>query len=223
MKCICLIFCFDLISIISFTQKLETNLNFSPVMTFESNMTTGSRIAFGFTNAIQEFYNVSGNLSIGTEINYSYNNYKLIRDWHGNAIPESSSYFESKLNIQTLNVPLILRYRTNTKWIILAGYGLSYVIDSKSKVDYVYYVWGKEETRTSINEKSNDLRRDFNSYLNIAIGKGFTLFSINANAQIFYELAFKDYDFHHGGGFTDILYIYKVRPNQIGIKIGIEL
>ncbi|MCD6117935.1 hypothetical protein J7K93_13040 [bacterium] len=102
MRRIGLIIFIGLISPFIYGQNLETNLTLAPLMTFKSNQTTASEIAFGFSVSIQEFYNLTDNFAIGSEIMYSFENYKLTRDFEGDGIPESFPYYESKLTNHSL-------------------------------------------------------------------------------------------------------------------------
>jgi hypothetical protein len=224
MKKISLTLLFGLNLLFAFGQNFETYITVSPNMTFGSNQSSANKKAFGFSCAIQEYYSISDVFAVGTEINYSYNSYKFIRDYDGFKIPESSIYYESLLSIQTLNIPLILKYNNAKKWVLQAEFGLTYVLNSTSKVNYVYNDWySNDEIRTVISAKSDDLRREFNSYGNLSIGKGFIIFNHESLIQIFYEYTFAKYDFQHEGKINEALYIYKIKPQQIGLKFGFRL
>jgi hypothetical protein len=205
---------------------METMISFSPIVTFGSNVTSESKMAYGFSGAIQGLYPMSDKISIGSELSYTYGNYTLIKDFDGFRIPESTIYYESKINIQTLNVPLLVRYQTKTKWMFQVGLGISYVLGSKSKTDYVYSNWFIDQTtRTKISSKHDVLGKDFNIYHSITVGKGFSVFNVNAAAQVYYDFAFHTYDFNHSQFYGNLepSHNYRLRPNQLGVKLGIIL
>jgi hypothetical protein len=208
----------------SFAQKFETNITISQAVTSGSIEIPEGKIALGFSGAIQGLFNVSENIAIGTELNYSYQDYNLSKDFKGISIPESNSYYESGIILHTLNIPLILRYKTQKSWIVQVQLGLTYIIDSKTNVDYIYSDWTNEtNTKTEITDKSDDLKKDFNSYINLGFGKKFKIFNIDASMQIFSEIAMQNYNFSHTGIQNEAIYDYKVQPFLTGLKFGIRL
>lgn len=220
-----LIIFIGLISTIVYGQNFETNLTLSPLMTFKSNQTTDSKIAFGFSGSVQEFYNLTDNLAIGSEIIYSFENYKLTRDFDGFSIPEATSYYESKLTVNSLKIPLILRLKTKSDWSLSIGYGLTYNIDYKASVDYIYSDWfSKDKTKTEIPEKSVDSENNLNSYFTVGFGKTFKIKDLRLLTEIYYNKSFADYRIEHGGtNGAEILYFYDISPQYIGFKIGLGL
>jgi hypothetical protein len=225
MRKIGLIILIGLISTIVYGQNFETNLTLSPLMTFKSNQTTENKIAFGFSGSVQEFYNLTDNFAIGSEISYSLENYKLTRDFDGISIPEATSYYESKLTIHSLKIPLILRLKTKSDWSLNIGYGLTYNIDYKASVDYVYSDWfSKEDTRTEISNITVASENNLSSYFTIGFGKTFIIKDLRLLTEIFYNNSFADYRIEHSGANgTKILYFYDINPQYIGFKIGLGL
>ena len=214
-----------LISSFVYGQSFETNLTLSPLMTFKSNRTTESKIAFGFSSSVQEFYNMTNNIAIGSELTYSFENYKLTRAFDGSSIPEATSYYESILTVHSLKIPLILRLKTKSNWSFSVGYGLTYNINYKASVDYIYTDWfSEDETKTEILMKSVDLGNDLNSYFTVGFGKTFTIKNLRLMTEIYYDYSFADFRIKHGvvNG-TEILYSYDIRPQFIGLKIGLGL
>jgi hypothetical protein len=220
-----LIILIGLISTIVYGQNFETNLTLSSLMTFKSNQTTENKIAFGFSGSVQEFYNLTDNFAIGSEIMYSFENYKLTRDFDGISIPEATSYYESKLTVNSLKIPLILRLKTKSDWSLNVGYGLTYNINYKASVDYIYSDWfSKDDTRTEIPEKSVDLENDLNSYFTLGFGKAFKIKDLRFLIEIYYDYSFADFRIEHGGANgAEILYFYDISPQYIGFKIGLGL
>ena len=214
-----------LISSIVYGQNFETNLTLSPLMTFKSNQTTENKLAFGFSGSLQEFYNLTDNFAIGTELTYSFENYKITRDFDGISIPEATSYYESKLTVNSLKIPLILRLKTKSDWSLSVGCGLTYDIGNKASVVYVYSDWfSKDETKTEILEKSVDAENDLNSYFTVRFGKSFKIKDIRLLTEIYYNKSFADYRIEHGGANgAEILYFYDISPQFIGFKIGLGL
>lgn len=214
-----------LISTIVNGQNFETILTLSPLMTFKSNQTTENKLAFGFSGSVQEFYNLTDNFAIGTELNYSFENYKLTRDFDGISIPEATSYYESKLTVNSLKIPFILRLKTKSDWSLSLGYGLTYNIDFKASVDYIYYDWfSKDETRTEIPDKSVDSENNVNNYFTVGFGKAFKIKDLRLMTEIYYTKSFADYRIEHGGANgAEILYSYDISPQYIGFKIGLGL
>jgi len=225
MKKIIIFISLSLIPTFIYGQKFETNLTLSPLMTFKSNKTTDSKITFGFSGSIQGFYNLTDNCAIGSEIRYSFENYKLTRDFDGVSIPEATTYYESELTLHSLNIPLILRLKTKSDWSLNIGYGLTYNIDYKASVEYVYYDWAtKDDTRTEIPEKSVYLGNDLSSYCSIGLGKAFKIKHLRLLTEIYYNHSFADYRIEHGGANgAEILYFYDISPQYVGFKIGIKL
>ena len=208
----------------TFAQKLETNITISQAVTSGSIDIPEGKIALGFSGAIQGLFNASENIAIGTELNYSYQDYNLSKDFKGISIPESNSYYESGIILQTLNIPLILRYKSQKSWIVQVQLGLTYIIDSKTEVDYIYSDWTNEiDTKTEITDKSDHLNKDFNSYINLGFGKEFKIFNIDASLQIFSEIALQNYNFSHSGIQNEAIYDYNVQPFLTGLKFGIRL
>ena len=220
-----LIIIIGLISSIVYGQNFETNLTLSPLMTFKSNQTTENKLAFGFSGSVQEFYNLTDNFAIGSELSYSLENYKLTRDFEGISIPEATSYYESKLTINYIKIPLILRLKTKSDWLVSLGYGLTYCIDYKTSVDYIYSDWfSKDESKTEIPEKSVYLENDLNSYFSIGFGKAFIIKDLRLLTEIYYNKSFADYRIEHGGANgAEILYFYDISPQYIGFRIGLGL
>lgn len=229
MKNFFLILFFVLISVITFAQKNETNLIVSPAMTF-GNISESheyqydTKPVFGISFAIQELYNITEKFAIGTELNYSNNNFKLRKglytgDW--------GFYYESIVNVQSFNLPLILRYKTKKKWIIQTEYGLSYALDSKLKVTSVSINLDDNiKEQTPIDKKSNDIKGSFNNYYSAAFGKGFTIGKCEAMFQIYFAHTLRDYYFSHGtsdSNDSNNKYKYSVNPNLIGLRLGIKL
>jgi hypothetical protein len=214
-----------LISTLVYGQSFETNLTLSPLMTFKSNQTTESKPAFGFSGSVQEFHNLSDNFAIGSELNYSFENYKLTRDFDGTSIPEATSYYESKLTVNSLKIPLILRLKTKSNWSLSLGYGLTYNIHYKASVDYIYSDWfSGDETKTKIPAKSVDSENDLNTYFTIGFGKTFKIKDLRLLTEIYYNKSFADYRITHAGANgTKILYSYDISPQSIGFKIGLGL
>jgi hypothetical protein len=226
MRKINLILFFCLISVMTYAQKFETTLNVAPTMTFGRIIYFHDEIstAFGISGSIQEFYIVTEKFAIGSELNYSIINNKFVdRLYTG----EGNFRNESRLNIQTLNVPINLRYKTLKKWMFQAGYGLTYVLDSKLNVDHVYNDYSHDNAlkRIPINEKSDDLKRDFNSYFTVSFGKGFTIRNTDATIQIYFEQTIHDYSFSYGDNDpnTEHIYEYSFNPQLIGLRLGIKL
>ena len=230
MKKTAFILCFISISLITNAQKFETNISVSPIMTFGSNVTSdnaaGSKIAIGFSGAISEFYNVSNKFAIGTELNYAYNNYIITYSYMGVRTMEANSnwFYKSKINTQSLNIPLFLRFKTKNNWIFQLGFGVTYILNSKSHVDFVVSDWSNNnEEFTTVASKNDCLNKDFNNYINITLGKRFSIVKAKMFAEIYYEKAFQNYSFEHNGIKSEFNYIYKLNPQHLGLKIGIEL
>jgi hypothetical protein len=226
-----LVFC--LISAIPFAQKFETNVIVTPTVTFgETGLfdTGASRFdydaAFGFSSAIQEFYNVSKRIAIGSELNYSNSNYKMSRMlMYGDGGVRTGP--EWYLNIQTLNMPLIFRYQTLKKWMFQAGYGFTYVLDSKIKA-YSYYDRGTYYPmikRIRVENASFDIQGNFNSSYTFAFGKGFNLKQRAAMIQIYFEQTLKEYSLYDNWSNPDSKYVqkYTFKPHMIGLRLGINL
>lgn len=214
-----------LISSIVHGQSFETNLTLSPLTTFKSNLTTENKPAFGFSGSVQEFYILTDNFAIGSELSYSHENYKFTRDFDGFSIPEATSYYESKLTINSLKIPLILRMKTKSDWSVSVAYGLTYNINYKASVDYIYYDWfSNDETKTEIPETSVYSKNDLNSYLSVGFGKAFKIKDLRLLTEIYYHKSFADYRIEHGGANgTEILYSYDISPQYIGFKVGLGL
>ncbi len=225
MKKIGFIIIIGLISSIVYGQNLETNLTLSPLMTFKSNQSTENKLAFGFSGSVQEFYNLTDNFAIGSELNYSFENYKLTRDFDGISIPESTSYYESRLTVNSIKTPLILRLKTKSNWSLFVGYGLTYDINYKVSVEYIYSDWfSKDETRTEIFDKSVDSENNLNSYFAVGFGKVFKIKDLRLLTELYYNESFADYRIKHGGvNGTEILYFYDISPQYIGFRIGLGL
>lgn len=220
-----LIILIPLISISAYCQKFETNLTISPLMTFTNTETAEGKVAFGLSGSVQEFYNLTDNFALGTEIRYSFENYKFTRDYNGISIPEATSYFESKLTLHSINIPLILRLKTKSGWSLNLGYGLTYNLNYKVSVDYVYSDWFSDEvTRTEITEKWVDSENDLSSFFSIGLGKAFKIKDLRILTEIYYHYSFAEYGIRHGGvNGEKILYSYEISPQYIGCKIGIGL
>jgi hypothetical protein len=228
-----LILVFCLLSAIAFAQKFETNFIVAPTVTFgETGLfdSGASRFdydaAFGFSSAIQEFYNVNKRIAIGSELNYSNSNYKMSRMLmygDGGERPGPEWY----LNIQTLNIPLILRYQTLKKWMFQAGYGFTYVLDSRIKAYRyndrgTYYPMIK---RIRVENANFDIQGDFNSYYTLAFGKGFNLKQRTAMIQIYFEQTLKEYRLFDNWSNPNSEYVheYKFKPHMVGLRLGINL
>ena len=226
MKEINLMLFFGLISVLTFAQKNETNLIVSPAMTFGNISESQNEInpAFGISFAIQELYNITEKFAIGTELNYSTNNYKLR---NGLYTGDWTSYYESILNIQSLSIPFILRYKTKKEWIFQAEYGLSYALDSKLKVTSVSinHMNDNAKEQTPIDQKSNDIKGDLNSNFSVAFGKGFTIKQYDAMIQIYFDQILDEYHFSHSIGNSNNEYMmeYTVNPHLMGLRLGIKL
>ena len=214
---------FLLVPVFLYGQKFETNLNVSPIMTFGSNKTSKSRIAAGFAGSIREFYSLTKKLDLGTGLQYAYNGYRLKRDTYG-LIPEADYYYDSKLSIHTLGIPLEIRYKMKSNWIIQAGYGLSYILHSQGTADHVFSSWfKKEEERTAVNHIDDKVGREWNSFFTIGFGKVIYISDVPVLTGIYYKYSMKKYDFSH----IDVhdvtkFFHYQVKPQQIKINIGIK-
>jgi hypothetical protein len=224
MRKINLMLYFCLISVMTYAQKFETNLTVAPELTFGRIIYYQDEVgtAFGISGAIQEFYNITEKFAIGSELNYSNTRNKLIN----RLIADMYDRYESTLNIQTLNMPINIRYKTLKNWIIQGGYGVAYALDSKLKVDNVYKLSSDNALkRISVTEKSDDLKRNFNSYYTIAFGKGFTIRKQEILIQVYFKQTSKDYHFSHGttNPSDGLKYNYAVKPHLIGLSLGIKL
>jgi hypothetical protein len=224
-----LVFC--MLSAFVFSQKFETNFIVAPTATFgEADLFKSEDhghsfdAAFGFSVAIQEFYKITQRIAIGSELNYSNSNYKIIPNiYYGDGGPS----YECDLNIQSLNIPLILRYQTLKKWMFQAGYGFTYILDSKIKV-YTYYrpyTYNPVVKRERIQDANFDINGDFNSYYSLTFGKGFKIHLSEAMIQIYFEQSIHEYNFNHSwenpsdGNTID----YTFRPHIVGLRLGINL
>lgn len=219
MKRIKLIILLGFISTYIYGQKFETNIAVSSLISFETSEMTESKIVFGFSSSVQEFYNITDNFAIGSEVNYSFENYKLKNNLYVSSSPELP-YYESKLAIHAFSIPLILRLKTNSDWFINIGYGLSYPIKSKTSTDLVY---PENNTRIEVLPKPDKLEHNLSSYYSLGIGKEFKLNDLKILTEIYYTHRFVEYYFRHGGGISEVLFVYKVEPQMIGIKIGVEI
>jgi len=229
MKKTAFILCFISISLITNAQKFETNISVSPIMTFGRNVTSdkvaGSKIAIGFSGAISEYYNISNKFAIGTELNYAYNNY-IINNYMdvGNIDIAPNGFYKSKINTQSLNIPLFFRFKTKNNWIFQLGFGVTYILNSNSHVDFVLFDRSNiNEGFTTVVTKKDCLNKDFNNFINITFGKGFSIGKAKMFTEIYYEKAFQNYTFEHNGIKSEFNYIYKLNPQHLGLKIGIEL
>jgi len=220
-----LLILFGLMPIMVCGQYFETNLTMSPIMTFENNKTDKSSNAMGFSVSVREYYNLTNNFAIGSEIAYSLENFKLKKDYEGLWLPTMISFFDCQLTAHSIKIPLILRLQTKSDWSLNVGYGLTYVIDFSSSVDYVTSLWNSEyETRTEIHEKSIEAENDINSYFTVGFGKAFKIKKLRLLTGIYYDYSFADYKIEHSSPYEPgALYLYKIRPHYIGFKVGIEL
>jgi len=217
MKTISLVLCFVVISFLSHAQKFETNMSISEAVT--SAGYGAEKVALGFTLAVQEFYYLNQWVAIGTGLKYSYQDYNLIKDDELSVIDDNSRY-ESDIVIQSVNIPLNLRYVTDNNWIFQIGYGLEYVINTKSKVNYIS---SGSNLATEISDKSDDLGRDLNSFANVGFGKGFKIYNFKTSFQLFYEVSLHNYDFQHAAITSGSVYNYKLENHQIGLKFSLKL
>jgi hypothetical protein len=225
-----LILAFCLISVITYAQKFETNVTISPLITNTAldlidshDYGFQSEVAFGFSGAIQEFYNVSQKIAIGTELQYSNCNYTIYPVFYygdyGYGYKRSP---ECKLDIETFNVPLYLRFQTAKKWIYMAGFGVTYVINSNIDVYSYYrqYTYNIREYKKRLDENFN-IEGDFNSYYSFSFGKGFNIKQKAAMIQLYFEQTVNEYLFRykHGDYYDDL----KFRPLNFGLRLGISL
>lgn len=209
----------------AYSQKHETNLTIQPMMTFLNSKTAENKIAFGFSSSIQKIYNLNNYLAIGSEISYSFENYKLMKDFDGASIPEAFPYYESKLTIQSLSIPLFFRLRTKSNWSLNIGYGLTYAFRYTALTEYVYNDWFiNNETRTEIPESSVYLNKKYNPYFSIGLLKTIDFKKINISAGIYYNYNFSNYRVEHSGANnTYILYFYDTNLQYFGFKIGVGI
>ncbi len=221
-----LIFLALFITTMTFAQKFVTNIDIAPLITFESNKTTQSSTSFGFSTSISEYYKISEKLEVGLGIGYSSAIYSLLRH-----VDSPNTDYESNIKLGTINLPIILRYKTKSKWFFQASYGMAFVMRSKSQVLLTYsYVDANNENKnvlTDISDKTNSFQDNMHSFLEFGFGKGTNIKQIQINIQLLYQSTIGTYDFSHLGYrqaiFVPCYYDYKIRPQQIGLKIGIEI
>lgn len=225
MKKIGLVIVIGLISSIVYGQTFETNLSISQALTFKSSRNTENKLALGYSGSIQELYNLTDNFAIGTALIYSLENYKCTIDYTGVSIPESTSYYESKLTVNSVKIPLILRLKLKSDWLVSVGYGLTYSIDDKVSVNYYYYDWfSKDKTQTEIYDKSLVSENNLSSYYSIGFGRTFKIKDLHLLTEIYYNRSFADYRIEHGGiNETEIRYFYNISPQYLGLRIGLGL
>lgn len=225
MKKAAIIILITLISTIVYSQKFETRLAVSPLMSFNSNQSTESRIAFGFATSVQEFYRLTEYLAIGSEIRYSFENYKMTKNFEGITIPEAAPYYESIMSVQALSVPFILQLQSKSEWSVNISYGLSYQLDYRASVDYVYDDWFSEDViRTEIRERSVEPTSDLTTYISAGFGKGFKINDLMLTTKIYYTYSFGDYRLEHiGVNAAEILHFYDINPQYLGLEIAIGL
>jgi hypothetical protein len=220
----------SLISAITYAQKFETNVTISPLITYTAldlieshDYGFESEVAFGFSGAIQEFYNISQKTAIGTELSYSNCNYTIYPTFYSGGYGYGAKRSpECNLDIESLNVPLYLRFQTAKKWSYMAGFGVTYVLNSNIDV-YEYY---RQNTYNIRQYKSKldanfDIEGDFNSYYSFSFGKGFNMKQRAAMIQLYFEQTVNEYTFRYKyGDYYDDL---KFRPLNFGLRLGISL
>jgi len=221
---------FFLISLITYAQKFETNITISPLITF-SNLDLidskdnhfQSELGFGFSGAIQEFYNISQKIAIGTELSYSNCNYRIYPIYYSGGYGYGAKRSpECNLDIESLNVPLYLRFQSAKKWTFMAGFGLSYVLNSDIEVYSYYrqYSYNIREYKKQL-DANFYIEGDFNSYYSLSFGKGFNMKQKTAMIQLYFEQTINEYPFRYKYG--DDYHELKFRPLNFGLRLGISL
>jgi hypothetical protein len=214
------------ITTVSYAQKFATNIDISPVVTFGSNRTTQNAGSFGFAASIREYYKISKKIRIGAGIEYSSANYKLLRH-----VDDPNTDYESKVLLEAIAVPVTFRYQTEKYWFFQTSYGIAFVTNSKSNVQYTFsYTDSNGEYKsiiTGINDKTDDFNNKMHSFVEFGFGKEFKVKQLMISFQLFYQSTIGAYNFSHLGyrqaTFIPCYYDYKIRPQQTGLKIGIEL
>ncbi|MFT5512354.1 MAG: hypothetical protein ACI8SE_000752 [Bacteroidia bacterium] len=166
MKRVGIILLAGLVSTSVYSQEFETSLTVSPRISFSSNYNSLNKLALGGSASIQSFYKLSEKLAVGSEFKYSFENYRLKRNYQGGIPHNATAFCDISLTNHTLNVPLLIRLKTKSNWLLTAGSGLNYNLDIKASTDYIYKGnWSDENvTRTNIENTSAVLVNNFNTY-----------------------------------------------------------
>lgn len=212
-----------LISTATYSQQFETHLSLSPAMTFTNDASSESRIDFGISGSIQEYYNVSSYLAIGTGLEYSFEKYSLTGDYEGSSIPEVFSSCEGTFSTHTLRVPFLIRLKSESDWMLNLGYGAAFNLAYSGATEVVSVnMNSQEENRTEI-PSTTAVENDLNGYITLGIAKAFTINNARFTAELFYNYGFAEYSILHNGTNNERQYTYTTNPQFAGVKLSYSL
>ncbi|MFZ6052572.1 outer membrane beta-barrel protein [Halocola ammonii] len=223
MKKLSLLLFIGIMSSFTYGQSFETNITVSPLATLNFNEKTTNEQKLGFAASAQEFYNFSENFALGVEITYSYEKYGWTLPFNTFTVGLNSVYYRSSLTLHSLNVPLALRFRTNSNWSINLRYGFTHYLSQ----DYSVHCElanqnGNVRNRTEVDNKSVELENDVSTYAAVGFGKEFRLNDLRILTEVFYNYSFSNFNIQHEGAHEEErLYGYNITPQHIGLRLGI--
>ncbi len=208
------------ISSTGYSQKLSTSIELESITTFRSMKSVGNNLDYGLSGLISEYYLVSENIELGLGLGYSSSPY----DFYVNENLANLLY-EWDIKLNTIKIPLLFRYNIKNGWIITPSFGMSIV--TKSFSDVSVSLANHEVDRGKIELYNHDIEdnfKDMNSYFfETGFGKEFAIWKLGFSIQIFYLLSLNEYDFSFKAIDSNKYYKFKLRPQQIGWKLGLKI
>ena len=210
-------------------QKFETEIYVSPLINLKnSNQNSDSvedpKNSLCLSFGINEFYKISERLSIGVGLDYNNLPYKFTNYYIGVLPGIWDAHIESRLNMQTLNLPLILKVEIIPNYFLKAASGLTYVLKSKGEAYYNSKIWSMEEFNSDrFFEENSVLDENRNSFIEIDFSREFPIGKSVLCTALFYHASLNNYHFTHPNLGMDYFITNKVKPQQVGIKLGLKL
>jgi len=202
-------------------QQFETTINISPNISFKCNETTDSKVAYGMSVSMKEYYRISKALYVGGEVTVSNRHYALIRK-----ITEYRKapyiYYDSKITANSLDIPLLVKFATVFDCYVELGGGVSYLFHTKSLVRY--NIIDDEIQRTLISKKNEINGNTINGLISFGISKPMSIYQYNVTAGVYFNAFTHQYNFQHSSVLEDgHQYNYYIRPKYAHVSLGLVL
>lgn len=206
-------------------QSVQFTLQTAPQYVLDGSQTAKGSPAWGFSTSIEGFYQWTPHFSIGSALTFAQEAFASESEFDGLAIPGANPRYERKLTVQSILIPLNLRFNMISGWYLTVGGGVAFTFANNPSVDFEVNV-DPDNVITSEQIPDKDIRvtNEMDRFVNARFGRRVILYDIRFQLDVFYV---------HRFGEVDVTHVSTVDPSRsisdqfqsrsIGLNIGVGL
>ncbi len=207
-----LIFFGLLVTSLSYSQTFFTNIDYESITSFRSYKPSIGTVDYGFSVLVSEYFAFNNHVAVGLGVGYSSAPYE-----NTDNLNAPYSTYKTTIELETIKLPVILRYETKNYWIAEVSGGVLFGLNSRVK-NTLSFLDG-----SIANEIKSELENVNFGFSEFNFGKGFSIGTWWFSFRLYYLMALNSHTYQDLNSSVYINDDYTLCPRQSGFKIGIEL